>query len=126
MSAMAALSFAGLCAKYHTAFEQKCPKLVDHRRAPGDQAITDPMDALQVQLIISLDRDKAHVLAFNCFRDGLGIDEVILVRLHEGFYKLGCNQPDIVALLPQCTSEKVRSRAGLQPDQRCLHVRGVV
>ena len=29
--------------------EQKSPKLIDHRRAPADQAITDPVDTLQVQ-----------------------------------------------------------------------------
>jgi len=31
--------------KRHTALLQKRPNLVDHRRAPGDQAITDPVNA---------------------------------------------------------------------------------
>jgi hypothetical protein len=30
--------------KNHPALEQKCPKLIDHRRAPAGQAITDPVD----------------------------------------------------------------------------------
>ena len=40
----------------------KCPEPIDHRRVPADQAITDPVDTLQVQLIIGLNWDKTHVL----------------------------------------------------------------
>jgi hypothetical protein len=40
----------------------KCPEPIDHRRVPADQAITDPVDTLQVQLIIGLKRDRMHVL----------------------------------------------------------------
>ena len=55
--------------KHHPALEQKCPKLIDHRRAPADQAIPDTVDTLQVQLIIGLDRDKTHVLPLDSLRD---------------------------------------------------------
>jgi hypothetical protein len=92
--------------KHHPALEQKPPKLIDHRRAPTDQAITDPVDALQVQLIVSLDWDKAHVLPLDGLRDRLRIDEVILVRLHEWPYKLGWDKPDIMALLAKARPRK--------------------
>jgi len=75
--------------------------------------------------VLSLDRDKAHVLAFHGFGDRLGIHEVVLVGLYERLHKLGCNQPHIMALLPQRASEKMRSGTCLQPDQRGLHVYGV-
>jgi hypothetical protein len=48
--------------KNHPALEQKCPKLIDHRSASADPAIMDPVDTLEVQLIIGLDWDKTHVL----------------------------------------------------------------
>src|ERR1700712_5853727 len=87
-----------LC-KHHPALEQKCPKLVDDRRAPADRAVTHAVDTLQVQLVIGLNRDKAHVLPFDGLSDRLCIDEVVLVRLHEWLYKLSGDQPDIMALL---------------------------
>ena len=62
------------------------------------------MDRLKVQLIIRLNRNKAHVLAFDGLGDGLRIDEIVLVRLHEGLHKLSCDQTNIVPLLPQRTS----------------------
>src|SRR6202030_3535570 len=103
----------------------KCPNLVDDRRAPGDQAVTHAVDILQVQLVIGLNRDKAHVLPFDGLSDRLCIDEVVLVRLHEWLYKLSWDQPDIMALFAQCASEKMSPRAGLQSNQRCPDVRGI-
>ena len=83
------------------------------------------MNGLQLELILCLDRDKTHVLAFHSFGDGFGIDEVVLVRLHEGLHKLRCDQPHIMALLAQLAAQKMCSRTGLQTDERRRHVRGV-
>lgn len=58
------------------------------------------MDGLQIELVIGLDRDEAHALAFHGFGDRLCIYKVILVGLYERLHKLGCNQPHIMALLP--------------------------
>jgi hypothetical protein len=79
--------------------EQKRTPLVDDRRASRDQAIPNSMDGLQVELIIGLDRDEAHVLALNGFGDRLRIHEVVLVGLYERFNKLRCYQAHIMALL---------------------------
>ena len=43
----------------------------------------------------------------------------------QGLHELPCDQPDIVALLAQCTSKKMRSGASLKADERCGHVRGI-
>jgi hypothetical protein len=83
------------------------------------------MNRLQVQLIVRLDRNKPHVLPLHGFSDRFGIHEVVLVRLHEWLHKLRRDQSNVVALLPQCPSEEVRSRTGFQADQRSLHVRCV-
>src|ERR1039458_2636498 len=92
---------------------------------PSDPLRKRLLDTLQVQLIIGLDRDKTHVLPLDGLRDRLCVDEVVLVRLHEGLHELSWYQLDIVTLLPQRASEKVRSGAGLKPNQRCREVRGI-
>jgi hypothetical protein len=83
------------------------------------------MDSLQIELVIGLDRDKAHVLALHGFGDCLCVHKVVLVGLYERLHKLRCYQPYIMALLPQRASEKVCSGTCLQPDQRHLQVCGV-
>jgi hypothetical protein len=55
-------------------------------------------------------------------RDGLGIEEVVLVRLHERPHKLSRNQLHIMALLSQGTAEEVSPRTRLHPNQRALQV----
>jgi hypothetical protein len=49
---------------------------------------------MEVQLIIGLDRGKAHVLPPHCLSDRPCIDEVVLVRLHKRLHKLPRDQPD--------------------------------
>ena len=105
--------------------EQECTQLVDDRSASGDQTIANSMDGLQIELVVGLDRNKAHILPFHGLGDRLCIHEVVLVGLYERLHKLSCNQTHIVALLPQRASKKMRSRTCLQPDQRRLHVGGV-
>jgi hypothetical protein len=75
------------------------------------------------QLVVRLDRDEAHVLALDRFGDGFRIHEVVLVRLHKRLHELSCDQPHVMALLPQRSTEKMPSGAGFQADQRSLHVR---
>jgi hypothetical protein len=48
-----------------------------------------------------------------------------LLDFHERLDELGCNETNIMPLLPQSPSEKMCSRAGFQADQRRLHVRGI-
>jgi hypothetical protein len=67
------------------------------------------MNGLQVQLIVRLDRHEAHVLALDGFRDRFGIDKIVLVGRHKRLHELSCDQPHIVALLPQDTAQEVSS-----------------
>jgi hypothetical protein len=83
------------------------------------------MEGLQIELVISLDRDEAHVLALRGFGDRLRIHEIVLVGLYERLHKLRCNQPYIISLLAQRASQKMRPGTCLHPDQRRLHVGGV-
>ncbi len=98
--------------------------LVDHGRSSNHQSLPYPVQSLQVQLVIRLGRDEAHVLAFYCFSNGLGIDEVVLVGFHKWLHKLGRNQLHLVALSPQRPTKEMRSGACLHPDQRHLKAEG--
>jgi len=75
------------------------------------------VDRLHIQLAVRLDRDEAHVLALDRLSDGFCIHEVALVRLHKRLHKLSCDQPHVMALLPQRSPEEMRSRAGFQTNQ---------
>ena len=52
-----------------------------------------PRSRLQVQLIIRLNRDEAHVLAFDRFCNRFRVDEVVVVRLHKRLHELSGDQP---------------------------------
>ena len=100
------------------AIEQEAADLIDQRRAAMHQAVPHPMHRLQVELLLRLDGDEAHVLLGHGFGDRLGIDEVVLVRLAIGLHELRGNEPYFVSLLAQSAGEKMRSAAGLDADQR--------
>ena len=115
---------AGLLAKVMPAFQQEGTPLVNHGCAACDRPVPNPMDRLQIKLVVRLDRNESHVLSTNRFRDGFVTNEVVLVRLHERLHELRRNQLNVVTLLSQNTAQKVRSRAGFQTDQGGRHVRG--
>ena len=82
------------------------------------------MESLQVELVVGLDRNEAHVLPVDSFGDRFRIEEVVLVGLHERLYELGWNQLHVMALFSQGAAEKVSTRTCLHPDQGSLHVGG--
>ena len=71
--------------KHHPSFEQEGPQLVDDGRAPRDQPIAHSMNRLKVQLIVRLDRNKAHVLAFDGLCDRFASTKSFLLDFTNGF-----------------------------------------
>ena len=67
------------------------------------------VESLQVELLVGLDGNKPHVLPGNSFGNGLGIEEVILVRLKIRFYELCRDQAHFVSLAADGGCDKVRS-----------------
>src|SRR4029079_13776119 len=53
---------------------------------------------LYIELLLRLDRHKAHVQFGHSFRDRFRIDEVVLVRLPVRLYELGGDESHFVAL----------------------------
>ena len=82
------------------------------------------MQRLQIKLVVRLDRNETHVLPVYSFGDRFGIEEVVLVGLHKWLHELGWDQLHVMALFSQHTSEEVRPRTRLHPDQGSLHVGG--
>jgi len=70
------------------AFQQQAADLVNHGRASMHQSVAHPVQGLQIELIVGLDGHEAHVFPGDGFGDGLGIDEIVLVRLYERFDEL--------------------------------------
>jgi hypothetical protein len=62
--------------------------LIDDAGTLTDQAITDTMQRLQVELIGGLGRDRLHGRALDSFADGFRISEVILLSLRIGDARL--------------------------------------
>jgi len=106
----------------HAALEQEGSQLVDDGRSSCDETIPDAMKSLQIQLVVCLDRNEAHVLPVDNFSNRLGIKKVVLVGLHKWLHELSWDQLDIVALLLQRAPKEVSPRTCLHPDQRDLYV----
>src|ERR1700745_2903755 len=103
--------------------EQQSADLVDHRSAAFPPPFAYSVQRLEVELIVSLDRHKAHGGTGYSFGNGLGIDVVILVPLHVGLHILGRHQAHVMPLFAQSAAEKMRSSAGLHTDQARAQVR---
>ncbi len=103
--------------------KQQTPDLVDDCGASNDPALSHPVQRLHVELVIRLDRDKAHGWPRDCFADRLGIDEVALVRLHVRLHVLSRDDPHLMTLYPECSSQEMSSGTCLHADQVGLSVR---
>ena len=78
--------------------KQERSNLVDHRSSSRHQPIPHAMQGLQVELIVRLDRNEAHVLPIYSFSNRFGIEEVVLVGLHIRLHELSRDQLHVVAL----------------------------
>ena len=85
-------------AKTMPLLQQEGPKLVDYGRSTGDKPVAHTMHRLEIKLGVRLDRNKPHVLPVYRLGDGFGIEEVVLVRLHEWLHELGWNQLHVMTL----------------------------
>src|ERR1700733_11809574 len=107
ISGIACFSLKGVLAKTMPRSSRKAPQLVDHGRSARNETSAHTMHGLQVELVIGLDRNEAHVLPVHRLGDGLGIQEVVLVGLHKRLHELGGDQLHVMALFSQNTSEEV-------------------
>ena len=91
--------------------QQQSANLVDHRGAAHNPPLAYPVQRLQVELVIGLDRHKAHRGTGDSLGTRFGVDVVILVRLYVRLHILCRHQAHIVPLFPQSTAQKMRSSA---------------
>ena len=85
--------------------------------------IAHPVQRLQVELVVRLDRNEAHVLALHRLSDGLGIQEVVLVGLHKRLHELRRDQLHIMTLLLATHDRGSVLRNRLPARSGSLHVR---
>jgi hypothetical protein len=79
---------------------------------------------LHIQLFIALDRNEPHRGSSHGFRDGFGIDVVVLVRLPVGLDVLRGNQANLVALLAQPATEEMGAPTSLHANESDAQVTG--
>src|SRR5712692_954563 len=108
----------------NASFQQQSPNLVDDRSATHYPALAHPMQGLQIQLVIRLDRHKTHRRPRDGLSDRLRIDVVALVRLYVRLHILRRDQPHLMTLLPQRPAKKMGASARFHTNQLNLHVRG--
>jgi hypothetical protein len=65
-------------------------------------------------LLFALHGHEPHARSLSGFADGLGIDRVVLLPLHERFYIGGRDQPNFMAKLGELTGPVMRSTTCLQ------------
>src|SRR5258708_18902526 len=99
----------------YASFEQQSTNLVDDCRATHHPALAHPVQGLQIQLVIGLDRHKAHGRSCDSLGDRLGIDVVALIGFHVRLHILRRYQPHVVSLFPQCSAKKMRTSAASMP-----------
>src|SRR5579864_3595773 len=87
-------------------FEQQATNLVDDCCASHHPALSYPMQGLQIQLVIALDRYEAHLRPPDCLRNRFSINVVTLVRLYIRLDILRRHQPYLVTLLSQSPPRK--------------------
>src|SRR5712691_6577385 len=104
-------------------FEQQSTNLVDDCRATHHPALAHPVQGLQIQLVISLDRHETHRRPCDSLRDRLGIDVIALVRFYVRLHILRRYQSHLVSLFPQCSAKKMRTSAGFHANQLDVYVR---
>src|SRR3954447_26412104 len=68
------------------ALEQEGPDLIDDGGALADQARTNPMQRLQIELVDTLGGHESHGGTLHRLGYGFGVAEVVLLALEEGLH----------------------------------------
>jgi hypothetical protein len=105
------------------ALEQEASHVIDHDRATRDETRAEPVDRLQIQLLHRLEWHEPPGRPLNRLANRFGIQEVILLGLHEWLHVLRRNQSHVVSLRDQNPPEVVRAAAGFHPHETGRQVR---
>ena len=101
-------------------FHQQATNLVGLCAACVNKALARRVQRQHRLLLWILRRNEAHVWPRHRFADRLGIEHVVLVRLHVRFDELRCHHLDLVAKSRQFCCPEVRTAARLNADQAGL------
>jgi len=107
---------AGSLADRHAVFEAESAHLVDQARPARDELIADAVERLQIDLLGGPNLREAHRRPGHGFCDRLGVDGVVLLRLHVGLDELGGNDADPVTHRLQLARQPLRAGARLHAD----------
>jgi hypothetical protein len=91
------LQLAAALRRHDPALQQQPPQAIDQRRLLRHQTLPRPMQRLNVRLAFALHRHQPHGRPPRRLGDRLGVEIVVLARLHIGANALRRRQPRFVA-----------------------------
>ena len=118
------LELAATLRNGRSAFEKNGAQLVGQVRARTHQPRADPVQRLDVKLLLRLQFNKAHCRARSSLGDGFRIPVVILVGLHIGANIFRRHQPNLVSKVGQKTPQMMRTATRFHGDNARRQLRG--
>lgn len=100
--------------KNETSLKKDRPDLIDQRGSLCNEARSNLVQRLNIELLFTLEVDEAHCWTRRCFRDALCIPVVVFLRFNIGANILGRHQANFVPSSRE-KSTKMMSAAA------CLH-----
>src|SRR6185437_11953870 len=107
----------------NAALKKKGSKLIDDAGSSLNEAISDTMNRLQIELIGSLDGYEPHCRTLNSFGDCLSVDVIVLLRFHKRSYELCRDKPQIMAIRNCFSRDMVSAAARLHANETRRSVR---
>ena len=108
-------------------FDQEGPDLVYCCGPPRNQPRSNPMQGLQIKLILGFLANGSEVRSERCLGNGFGIVIVILLALQERLHVDRRDNPWLEAKLAEGAAHEMRAHAGFHPNDtarkllKCRH-----
>ena len=99
------------------AIQQEGADFVHRGCALANEAGAHPMQALKIELLGRLRRDKPHRWPLYGLRNRLGVPEIVLVAFEESLHIFRRHQPGVVAKGDQLPAQMMSANTGLHADQ---------
>ena len=100
----------------YPALEQHCAQLIGEPGPRRDESLACPVQHLQIELLLALERHETHCRPCRGLGDRLRVAVVRLLRLYVGLHILGRHQPDGVPLRGKRPAQEVRATTRFHRD----------
>ena len=103
-------------------FDKESANLAADGGSPRDQAVTNPMHWLELQLFARLNWDSPDPRTLHRFGNRRCVEEIVLLRAKIRFDELGRHGPCVVAQFDECPGDEMRRGALFHANQHRFQV----